>query len=480
MSENTPVRLFRRSRKGTINLFGECRVRYFEYFYMFVMVLYMAQMTGDTGRMVGSLSGNPIPLLLPIVLTVILLMRHKIHWGNRNLWLLTGATTVWSLAILIKYNAFTSSSEWSYIFFLYYAIFIAFIHVKVYKRSLFPLYEHIMVWLCRISLVMWVLNILLYHAGLFADWGETNLGRNILYLYQWLTPDKARNDTFYLTLRNPGCSWEPGRFSIMVLLAIFVNLCRKGVRFRKNHNIWWLLAALLSTQSTTGYSIALLMYALFYVKKFNLKTALGFCAIIIPIAVFLTQAEFMGSKISSQLQEANVTDEFYEQVEWNAKNVYAEGEYANSLGRFESIYFEWQNFRAAPLLGYGRNTEHSLFYKDVSTNYSLTGGLVKLIAQYGVFYAALLYLILFLSSARIAATYHQRRPYVLFLTIVLSTISYVVWCVPIFTAFWLYGLFSAPLPKGRSSRVQEVQEFKGSRVRPEGATSTSPGQSEQM
>ena len=48
----------------------------FDYLYLFFMVVYMGQMTPETSRMVGSLSGEPVPFLIPIVLTIILLYRH--------------------------------------------------------------------------------------------------------------------------------------------------------------------------------------------------------------------------------------------------------------------------------------------------------------------------------------------------------------------------------------------------------------------
>ena len=54
----------------------------FEVLYMFVMVIYMAQATKETGRMVGSISGNPIPFLIPIVLTYLLCKRHPISFNN--------------------------------------------------------------------------------------------------------------------------------------------------------------------------------------------------------------------------------------------------------------------------------------------------------------------------------------------------------------------------------------------------------------
>ena len=96
----------------------------FEYLYLFVMVIYMAQMTPETGRMVGTLSGNPIPFLIPIFLTIILLYRHPISFNNKKLWQFVGIMFCWSLAVCYKFHDF-SSENLSYYFFLFYAIFIS-------------------------------------------------------------------------------------------------------------------------------------------------------------------------------------------------------------------------------------------------------------------------------------------------------------------------------------------------------------------
>ena len=80
---------------------------FFEYFYLFVMVIYMAQMTTETGRMVGGISGNPIPLLIPIVLTIILLIRNPISFKDMKLWALIGILGAWTLAVCYKFHDYS-------------------------------------------------------------------------------------------------------------------------------------------------------------------------------------------------------------------------------------------------------------------------------------------------------------------------------------------------------------------------------------
>lgn len=410
----------------------------FEYLYLFVMVIYMAQMTPETARMVGGLSSSPIlPLLIPIVLTIILLIRNPISFNNLKLWALAGIMGLWSVAICFKFNAF-GTDNLSYYLFLQYAIFIAYIHIRVFGKDLFPIYEHIMVVFSVISLCLWGIAVILPPlASLFHLFPETKFGNNFLYLFNWMDP--AKGQIYGLLIRNAGCSWEPGRFAIMLLPAILINLSRKGITFKDNKKIILLLLALASTMSTTGYSIVLLVYAIFWFDKFSLKNFFSFLLIVLPIAAAIFSLDFMGEKIQDNANYEGLTRERIQNINYNAKT---QGDkYLGSLDRFESAYFEWINFKEEPLLGYGKNTDFSWFRQNVSKNFSLTGGLVKIISQYGTFIGILLYSFLFYSSFKISRTcWHQRR-WGFALVLMLSSISYPVFTIPIFTAMWLYGLF---------------------------------------
>lgn len=406
----------------------------FEYLYLFVMVIYMAQMVPETGRMVGGLSGNPIPFLIPIILTFILLFRHPISFNDKRLWSFVGVMLCWSFAVCYKFHDF-SSENLSYYFFLFYAIFIAYIHIKVYGSDLFHIYEHIMVVFSVIGLTLWGMSILMpFTSDLFRLFPGIKDGNNVLYLFHWFDPSKV--DYFR---RNAGCSWEPGRFAIMLVPAIFVNLSREGIKFRDNKRIIILLLALASTQSTTGYSIVILLYSFFWFEKGNFKRIITFIIFLLPVIYFLFTLDFMGEKIQDRAKYEGLTKKRLDQFEYN-KETYSD-EYKGSLDRFESASFDWMNFQKEPLLGYGRNSDHSWFRQEISQNFELTGGLVKILSQYGAFIGLLLYVILFFSSIKISKTFLHQRKLAFALALMLCSVSYFVFTVPIFTAFWLYGLF---------------------------------------
>lgn len=408
-----------------------CRI--FDYLYLFVMVIYMAQMVPETSRMVGTLSGNPIPFLIPIFLTVILLLKHPISFINKKLWCFVGIMLFWSVAVCYKFHDF-SSANLSYYFFLMYAIFMAYIHVRVYGRDLFDIYEHIMVVFSVIGLTLWGLNILFpFTSGLFHLFPETIKGNNVLYLFHWLEPSKMVNLNY--DYRNAGCSWEPGRFAIMIIPAILINLLREGIKFRKNKRIVVLLLALASTMSTTGYSIVVLMYSIFWLEKASYSRIITFVILLLPVSYYLFSLDFMAGKIQDKVEYEKLTHDF------DYYNETFGDEYIGSLDRFESASFDLINFQKEPLLGYGRNSDHSWFRQEISLNVELTGGLVKILSQYGVFIGLLLYVILFYSSIKISRTFPHQRKLAFALVLMLCSVAYNVFIIPIFTAFWLYGLF---------------------------------------
>lgn len=414
----------------------------FDFLYMFVMVIYMAQATPETGRMVGSISGNPIPFLLPIVLTFFLYRKYPISFNNKNLHIILSLYFIWAICSLIKYGIYTTQ-ELSYHFFMVYAIIIAYIHNRIFGYKLLPIYEDIMVLLCKIAVLGWVIAVLLpFSASFFRMFPETGYGNSVLYLFTWMDPLKGQ--VYNGIIRNAGCSWEPGRFAIMVVLAIFCDLCQNGIKFKKNKNIWWLLIALVTTQSTTGYFSVLVLYLIFLFKGFNLKSVLLLLFIVAPIIYGLMQLDFMAEKVITKIGEAQDLSRLEEGFSWSATQ-YEDGEYRGSIDRFDAMAFEWINLMNDPILGYSRNFDHSYFRTHLTTNFVLANGLVKIFGMYGVFFGLVFFYLLILSSIKIASQSMVKRKWGLFILFCMSAISYQILSIPVFTTFWFYGFFASSL-----------------------------------
>ena len=403
------------------------------------MIIYMAQATLETSRMVSTLSGNPIPLLIPIVLTFILCRKHPISFNSKKLRIILLLYLIWAFCSLVKYGIYTTE-ELSYHFFMIYAIIIAYIHNKVFGYKLLPLYENVMIMFCKIAIFGWLIAILIpASASFFRLFPETTYGNSVLYLFTWMDPNKGQ--VYSNIIRNAGCSWEPGRFAIMISLAIFCNLCQNGIKFKNNKNIWWLLIALLTTQSTTGYFSIIILYLIFLLDKVNIKNIIFIIFIIGPVIYGLMQLDFMGDKIVSKFDDAKDISRLEESFAWNS-TIYEEGEYIGSIDRFDAMIFEWLNFINDPILGYSRNADHSYFKMNISTNYALANGLVKILASFGLILGSIFFYILLKSSIKIANDSIVKRKIALMIILCLSAISYPILSIPIFTSFWFYGLFS--------------------------------------
>ena len=393
-------------------------------------------MTPETSRMVGSLSGNPIPFLIPIVLTGILLSRHKVNFKDKALWLLLGIFCFWAVLVLMKYNGFNSENM-SYMFFVVYPIIIAYIHVRVFRHSLFYWYEEIVIDFCKISLLLWTFSVCFHSiaASFFSLFPRVTFGPNFLYIFHFMDT----NQYYYGIMRNAGMSWEPGRFAIMICLAIYINLSRNGITFKNNKNIIILLVALATTMSTTGYVICFVTYIIFYIKKFSYKNLLKFSFVIIPLCIVFIRIDFIGEKIQDRLQISDQNDKLETSINYHSQYT---DEHLKSLDRFQALYFEFENFKTDPLLGYTPNAKYSYFYKEYTNLYSLTGGLMKVFSCFGIFLGGLFYYCLVKSSIRCASIFPFRRKYALLMVILLSSISYPIFCQPIYTAIWFYGIFS--------------------------------------
>lgn len=423
-----------------VSLFKQDKIRTFEYIYFFVMVIYMAQIHQNTGRMVGTVSGALFPFLLPIILTIILLDRNKVKFDDKRLIRICLLFALW-IILLFTHKSYYGNEQYSYYFFLYYSIIVAYIHVQVFGKKMLPLYENIMMKLSLLSLVFWGIYIMYPGtAAFFRSFPEAGQGHHIFYLYKWTDPSVREIQSYnYGILRNAGCSWEPGRFSIMILLALYCNLARCGIKFKGNWSGIILLLALLSTQSTTGFLGAIVLYSIFIFRKMDLQYIIAFLVFVVPVSYQLIRLDFMGGKIEEQLDLDASLKRINTSIDYVNK-VKESNEYVGSLARFPSMYFEYINIQHDPTLGYGRNTNMSYFAQRISGNYLLTSGLLKIFGQYGIPLGLILYLILYRSSAALGRDFKIRK-FALFAIFLISLTSYTIFITPVFMAFWFYGLF---------------------------------------
>ena len=414
-------------------------LRLYEYIYFFLMVIYMAYMVPETRVMTGGITTRPVAFAIPVFLTVILLLRNRVKFG-KNFYFLLILLLVWSV-IQIEVKKQYQLKELANYFYIIYAYILAYIHFSIYKKKMFVLYEDIMVIFAKISLVIWLFttvapNVALQVARLFP---QTPHGYNFLFLINWIDPNSLQ--VTYGMIRNSGCAWEPGRFAIMLCLAILVNLYDRGVVFRKNKNVIWLLVALLTTMSTTGYVLCVILYLYFYVKRLNLQYVLGALIVIVPVIYFGLQLEFIGEKLQDRLNVKEDVDHIEMSWQWTEQHNENEDGVAYSMDRFPSMYFEFQNFMHDPIIGYGANVEYSYFYKNYTTALGFCGGLAQIFGKYGIILGLIFFFILYKSSIVISRDFESRKTLGFFIYAFISMISYPLIWQALYTAFWFYGYY---------------------------------------
>lgn len=398
------------------------------------MVMQMAYMATETRVMNGGFQ-HPIAMSIPFILTLVIIYRNQVSFANKRFILVLGSIIVWSILQIITKSQFSTKQIGLYVS-LCYVIFTAYVHVQVFGKSLLRLYEYCMVIMSKIAIPLWLIsNFIPSTQTLFRSLPSAGYGKNFLYLYCWMDPNMGQ--TLGSITRNAGCSWEPGRFAVMLCLAITINIFYRGVTLKDNKNLIWLLVALLSTFSTTGYTATFILLMLFFIKEFNAKYIIGAILVTIPLLYGATKVSFLGEKLSYHIYNQSENIDFV-----NSEGAYyEEADVFYRMDRFPSLFFEYENLKADVLLGYGRDRTYAKMYKTVSTQMTTTGGLVQMLSVYGIILGFFLYLILWKSSTCIAYNMGSTKTQAIFVFFLLSLVSYPLFEFPIFSAIWLFGYF---------------------------------------
>jgi hypothetical protein len=207
--------------------------------------------------------------------------------------------------------------------------------------------------------------------------GAVNFVRDNIAVY--FTPPFENTNTYYkpsptiiiwtihhvhsYTFRNSGAFWEPGGFSVFMLIALFFHLQKEGMRYSKKHVVF--VIALLTTISTMAY---IAYFAILYFVFFK-KMHLFFKIMIIPLFALVgyisyISLDFIGGKIEKNITVADET---------------TSSRFGSALADFELI---WES----PLIGWGRGTNrynidsYSAFNEEDHRN----NGITNLVVTYGI------------------------------------------------------------------------------------------------
>jgi hypothetical protein len=232
-------------------------------------------------------------------------------------------------------------------------------------------------------------------------------------------------------IRNCGFAWEPGGFAVFLCLAIFINLFFIKSEVKLNRRFWVMVLALLSTQSTTGYIIFIIIM-IFYIFQANMKVVILLFPILVIGIVFLFSLPFMKDKIIEYFKEASQVDIIV------AESIGTET--TRNPQRFASFIISFRDFKNNPILGYGGQVEERWFNK-IRSNIAPISGIGNLLAQYGLVGFFFFMTLLINSSRFFSRNFNYNGSFLLFLILLLITISYSLIFTPIVMSFWMFQFF---------------------------------------
>jgi hypothetical protein len=408
------------------------RISSLEYLFVLVLIIY----AGHAIRFVVSfsISENPLGSFIPILFSGILALKWRIVF-NKQFYILIFSYLIYFAAISIKYNEIRPT------FFLNYAFLflIVYVAVKALKFNFFRIYETLLYYLAIIGLIMWGIQIMLGGDTLYyildripsIDTFSYVTGGGLNAIVYSIQPTSASLLHDFPIPRNCGFAWEPGGFAVFLCMAIFINLYFFKDDKKSKIRFYILLAALLSTLSTTGYVIFIVIIFFNYINK-ELNIILLLLPVLITVLIFLFSLPFMRDKIVSLVDETRHID------------VMVEASIGRELPigpqRFTSFLIAFRDFRSNPILGLGGKDEER-WTAQIGANVSAITGLGNLMANFGLVGFLFFVIMSFKTSVFFSEQFHYKWKGLLFFLILLISISYGIILYPLFMIFWMYSLF---------------------------------------
>lgn len=408
-----------------IRLLDKSRITWFNYFYIFCIIIYAGKAT-VFARDLGDIRtfGNAFALLITVYFFIV----NKVKFTRKY---------KISISIFLLYAVVTSINNrminpfWISQWLIWLTI--AYGMCQGLGERLFVTVETVLLHLSMIALLIWVIELIFPSAVVFLvktfefskPYAEdSNVAANMIFYT--LSSDYGSAtvaDFIIFSKRNPGFAWEPGAFASIICLGIFCNVLRTNMRLRHNGALWGFFAALLSSQSTTGFITLIMMLGIWLIA--NKKYKWGF--VIIPIAIAMFSFPFVRDKLFAELNNLQYND--YTQSSGGAFN------------RTYSLVLDFQEFLRHPLLGLGGWTGGT-WYAQQGYEFALISGIGYMLSQYGAVISLLFIILLIYSAQIIKNDIGSNNSFILIAVILGMMYSYNLWMTPLYIAFWMYGVYS--------------------------------------
>lgn len=404
------------------------RISVFNYLYLFCIIIYAGGATIFARSMSTPFTiGNTFALLL----TFAFIQVNNIKF-NKNFGTVIAIFSLYALCTFIQNGRI--SSMWLIIWWINFLI--TYVVIAKFGSKLFPIYETIIYHLCLLALFFWILYLLV--PGLvdgivsifqFSSTYSPDIQSKNMIVYTIMDKERLLSNEFVTLPRNAGFAWEPGAFACFICLAIFCNIIRTNLRLKNNLQLFVLLATLLTTSSTTGYFILIVVFVMWIISTSKFLHMLY----IIPIAAILFIQPFVRDKFMEE----------YNNIEYVDVAAY-DSDINVALGRMSSLQLDWEEFLRHPVLGLGGYSEGTWLMQQGYDNIATISGVGKLLSRYGIILTITFILLLIKSTRSINLQYQTRTGWLMIVVIIGMMISYNLWTHPVFMMFWMYGIWHKP------------------------------------
>lgn len=419
-------------QKITINSYHDLKGIYF-----IVLFFFSAKATAFTYNFLFNTSFPQFCFLF--LLTIFVVVKYNVHWNSKPLLISEIILLIWYISVTkMQGLPFQISIYITYSFILV----LFFVPIAIFKERLFEYYEDICVRLTIVCLFFYLIQALggeklLTDLSFMKPAFGTNSGSFLIFN---MSNSQYYSDTLINGWpRNSGFSWEPGRYSCMLNIAVVINLMKYKSLSVTNFRLVILIAGIITTFSTTGISVLMITIILFVLQNVSGSKRIIATLMLIPLMLYVLQLPFMMEKI----KELSDPDKHFVSSETNTSwlNNYGEGEFFCPQ-RFEGLEIELLNVIDKPILGYGLNADFSYVNTMISDRISLSNGLLKPIAMFGIIIGSVLLFFVCISSIKLSQKYNMKNKYLLFVVYMGISISYSFFDVPLISSLFLYSMFN--------------------------------------
>src|SRR5690606_31152619 len=187
-----------------------------------------------------------------------------------------------------------------------------------------------------------------------------------------------------------------------------------------------LIITVLSTTSTMGF-LTLVVLLTFFTLKLRTRVKFLFLAMILPLFyVAFINVEYLGSKVSKQLEESSQTN-----------------------NRFGAALMDWEDIKKRPFIGSSRRIKVIFNTQQRTKDTRRPNGLTNFLRDYGIIYFSFYFYLVFRSFNQIFYSYHgYTRPWTAFFGVFLlwlMAFSELLFDLPFFKALIFLSMVYFPI-----------------------------------